>query len=77
MKNGLSAIGVDSMMGTRRNTHQHNVDDSAMKEKLEQFCAAFCDEFSSFASDKLSKDQDLMEAIKQYTMEHVAASKEL
>ena len=48
-----------------------------MKEKLEQFCAAFRDEFLSFASDQLSEDVHLMEAIKQYTMELMAASEEL
>ena len=77
MKNGLSAIGVDLLRGTRRNTRQKNVDKGAMKEKLEKFCGVFRDEFLLFASDKLSKDQHLMEAIKQYTMEFVTASKEL
>ena len=76
-KNELAAIGVDSLRGTRRNTRQNNVDDCAMKEKLEQFCAAFRDEFLSFASDQLSEDVHLMEAIKQYTMELMAASEEL
>ena len=77
VKNRLSAIGVDSLRGTQRNTCQNNVDDCAMKEKLEQFYAAFRDEFLSFASDQLFEDENLMEAIKQYTMELMAASEEL
>ena len=45
VKDGWAAIGLNSLMGTRRSTHQNYVDDRQVKEKLEQFSLKFLNEF--------------------------------
>ena len=63
---GLAAIRMRSLVGTRRNTCKNNHNNKSMEDWRVRFWEEYCGEFVAFATSQVTRDKDMPGAVKEY-----------